>query len=148
MKKVKESYEPLFAPGFHGVPFENLKERLTELLVVPFSNKTRRQLLLQRLLELLEEMETFGDAGIFVEMWIDGSFVTKKEVPNDVDIVIVYATGTDVNQKLKDHDMLAKRYCCDVLLVESADTFTQELYQEVFGKGHDGSQKGMIRVRF
>ena len=79
---MKEEYPPLLEPSFHDVK----SERLEVMFCAPFGNADRRQYLLQRLRVLMREVQ---DLGISYELWIDGSYATEKEDPNDIDILFV-----------------------------------------------------------
>ena len=128
--------------------FSDLRQRLTRLLVEPFPNQARRELLLDNLFVLLEKIEAEGGASIFSEFWIDGSFVTKKEEPNDIDIVVIHATGIQLSRELVDSDSWYSRYRCDIHYVEFGDRPTKGYYQDCFGSDRDNYPKGIIRIRF
>ena len=139
--------KPLFYPGFYDVPLEGLRQHLTRLLVAPFTNRKRRELLLDHLFVLLDKLREDGNAGI-LEVWIDGSFVTEKEEPGDIDIVIVHATGTHVSQELKNHDLWKEKYRCEIHYVEFGNRPLKGFYQEFFGSDRNNRPKGILRVRF
>ena len=143
----KEEYEPLFGPGFHDVSLENLNETLTQLLVEPFPNSKCRADLLQNLFVLIEKIKS-DITRVFLEMWIDGSFVTKKEEPKDIDIVIMYAAGAHVSQELQNHDRWKKIYCCDVYYVEFGNRLLKDYYEDWFGSDRNNCPKGIIRICF
>ncbi len=77
---------PLLEPGFHDYPLENLKESLAALCVKPFVSR-RRELLLDSFIDFICGAESLG---IFTEFWLDGSFLTDKESPNDIDLVLFF----------------------------------------------------------
>jgi hypothetical protein len=116
---------PLFLPGFHDISLLDLKESLTEMLVEPFEGSRRRELLLDRLIALFREASSVC---IITEAWIDGSFVTDKEKPNDVDVVLWYHDVSSISpreqriyRELKDADLMSFRYHCDVYLLKDND---------------------------
>lgn len=89
MEKIE--YPPLLEPGFHK---KNLSD-IEELCVHSFKNTSRRLLIYNhfcRFLDLLNQLH------IHIELWIDGSFVTEKEKPDDIDVV-GFASGNEL-QKL------------------------------------------------
>jgi len=145
-------YTPLFAPGFYAVPFEGLKENLTKLLVSPFADSRCRELLLTHLLALLVEV---SGVCIFTEAWIDGSFVTDKEEPNDVDVVLWYNAASSISprelrtyRELKDNNLMMSHYRCDVYLAKNGDDKLRRYWENWFGKDRTGTQKGIIRIIF
>jgi len=143
-------YTPLFNSGFYDVPSSNLEESLTALLVSPFDDSRHRKLLLNGLLALLAEVK---EVRIFTEAWIDGSFVSDKDEPNDVDVVLWYNTASSISprelrtyRELKDSDLMMFRYCCDVYLGDNGDDALQRYWKNWFGKSRTGQPKGIIRV--
>jgi hypothetical protein len=143
---------PLFESGFYDVTFANIKETLTELLVSPFVGSHRRASLLNHLLTLLAEAR---NVCIFTEAWIDGSFVSDKEVPNDVDVVLWYNAVSSISprelriyRELKDSDLMMFRYTCDVYLAKNGNDTVRRYWKNWFGKDRTGHPKGIIRVIF
>ena len=148
-------HEPLFEPGFYDVPFINIRERLQPLLVDTFTNSKNRDVLLRYLLILLQKAESVR---IFVEAWIDGSFVSKKEEPNDVDVVLLYRGGIYLSslapsaqatyQELQDIKSWKEKYRCDVRLVEVQKDPLKNYYQKLFGNDREQRPKGIVRIIF
>ena len=145
-------YVPLLEPGFYDVSFVNVRQTLTELLVKPFDDSDHRESLLKHLLALLTEV---ADVYIFTEAWIDGSFVTDKEEPNDVDVVLWYNAATSISpgelrtyRELQDGDDMMFRYRCDVYLVKNGNDELRRYWESWFGKDRAGHDKGIIRVVF
>ncbi|MCL2710410.1 MAG: hypothetical protein FWE95_05980 [Planctomycetaceae bacterium] len=145
-------YTPLFGPGFYSVPFGELKESLTKLLVSPFDSFRHRERMLNHLLALLVEVH---GVCIFTEAWIDGSFVTDKEEPNDVDVVLWYNAVSSISprelrtyRELKDSDLMMTHYRCDVYLAKNGNDRLRMYWENWFGKDRTGSPKGIIRVVF
>ena len=139
-------------PGFYDVPFGNVKKALIELLVKPFTDSQHRESLLDRLLALLEEV---ANVCIFTEAWIDGSFVTDKEKPNDVDVVLWYNAASSISprelrtyRELKDSGLVMTHYRCDVYLVQNGNDKLRRYWENWFGKDRAGHNKGIIRVVF
>jgi len=149
---VAMEYAPLLKQGFYDVPSSNLKESLTALLVSPFDDSRQRKLLLKGLLALLAEVK---EVCIFTEAWVDGSFVSDKEEPNDVDIVLWYNTASSISprelrtyRELMDSDLMMYRYCCDVYIEENGDDTARIYWKNWFGQNRTGQPKGIIRVIF
>jgi hypothetical protein len=145
-------YIPLFDSGFYDVPLGNIKESLTELLVNPFDDSQYRELMLNRLLALLEEV---SNVCIFTEAWIDGSFVSDKEKPNDVDIVLWYNAVSSISprelrtyRELKDSSLMMSHYRCDVYLAKNGDDKLRRYWENWFGKDRTGCSKRIIRIVF
>ena len=143
---------PLLEPGFYDVPLGNLKENLTELLVSPFADLQHRKLLLSHLLALFVEV---GNVCVFTEAWIDGSFVTDKKEPNDIDVVLWYNAVSTISprelrtyRELKDSKLMMHHYRCDVYLVKNGNDTLRKYWENWFGKDRTGHPKGIVRVTF
>jgi hypothetical protein len=129
-----------------------LKESLTELLVRPFADSQHRESLLSPLLALLAEVSSVS---IITEVWIDGSFVSDKEKPNDVDIVLWYSAASSISprelrvyRELKDNNLMMSHYRCDVYLAKNGDDKLRRYWENWFGRDRTGQTKGIIRIVF
>ena len=79
-------YEPLLDSGLHECTVQELRERCVE----DFGNDGQgnpedRREIMDRFEEFISKLRAFNTQ---FEVWVDGSFVTEKPQPNDVDIVI------------------------------------------------------------
>lgn len=68
--------------------------RLEALAVSPFSSSLRRGMLFHELGRLHQDLVAIGAT---CELWIDGSFLTEKPEPDDID-VLFWAYATDMQQ--------------------------------------------------
>ena len=81
MAYSEPTYPPIFPPGFVEVTVEALEERF----VAPgFDTPLRRRLTTQVRLFVTE----LARLGVHGDVWIDGSYATKKPDPRDVDVVL------------------------------------------------------------
>ncbi len=144
--------QPLLKPGFHDLLLDDLKESLSALCVQPFENRYRREELLDRFLDFLRESQSLG---IFTELWLDGSFLTDKESPNDIDLVLFfeslpYQSFSPREQKayreLTDVDRVKSRFGCDVYFVRAGKPEHQRYWRGLFGFSRDGVPKGIVRI--
>lgn len=87
MKKIE--YPPLLEPGLH----EKNLNAIEELCVHSFKNKSKRLLIYNKFCEFLDLLVQLH---IHIELLIDGSFVTEKEEPDDIDVV-GFANGDELN---------------------------------------------------
>jgi hypothetical protein len=76
-----EEFPPLLEPGLQKMS----TEALMKLVVSGFPESRRRPELWKNLLEIIEKIKT---AGLTCEIWVDGSFLTSKLDPDDVDFVV------------------------------------------------------------
>ena len=77
----EQDYPPLMRMGVHKVSVNEIET----MCVSDFPDSTTRSEIFGRLRTLLDLLTT---TGIQAELWIDGSFVTIKENPGDVDLVL------------------------------------------------------------
>lgn len=77
----KEEFPPLLEPGFHVTTLADLRSGC--VTAFPLS-KSRAQIMdgLEKFVDMLRSEGIVGD------LWIDGSFMTQKLDPEDVDIVL------------------------------------------------------------
>jgi hypothetical protein len=91
-----------------------------------------------------------------VEVVVNGSFVTAKPDPNDVDLIVVLSAEHDFSRDLppSEYKLLSKRrlreagYPFDVLVVARGSTAHEkalQLFQRI--RDRDDLTKGLLRVR-
>lgn len=78
---MKEEFPPIFPPGFHPLTIEQLEE----VCVSRFNGSETRREILDGLKGVISKL---NEVGIKSEVWINGSFTTLKENPEDVDIAV------------------------------------------------------------
>lgn len=142
----KREFPNLLSPGFHHFAIDDLEP----MFVTPFIASTRRVLLLRGLLDFIDDVTKLGIVG---ELWFDGSFVTQKTDPDDVDLVVVFdhavMNSLDPYQQRKAihlfHQPFAKaHYNCDVYCVPGDDMVMVSYWRGWFGFQRDGrSPKGI-----
>lgn len=73
-------YEPLLKQGFHELSLEKLEE----ICVSNFPDSETRLTIFNNIKTLFSEIE---EQNLSLEIWLNGSFFTKKLNPNDCDLV-------------------------------------------------------------
>ena len=93
-------------------------------------------------------------SGLFESLLIDGSFVTAKPAPNDIDVIAVLRPGHDFEcdlpvseYALVSRAMLARRFRFDVIIAER-DSVVYKTYVDVFSLVREatGLRKGLVRM--
>lgn len=144
---MKVEYPSLYPPGFHDVDVL----RLEESCIAAFSGPSRehRQHLLDRFKAFLSALRATGLRG---SVWVDGSFTTEKEDPEDVDILIVFdsASVSTANfaelQQLFDRTVAKLRYKCDVYAVGKDDQVGVSYWRGWYGFDRNDIPKGIVRI--
>ncbi|MFJ2329549.1 DUF6932 family protein [Pseudomonas sp. NPDC087690] len=77
----KTDFPALLAPGMHPLTLESLHE----LAVAPFPNDSRRAELYDKLRLWTNALHVSGVRGT---LWLDGSFLTEKVGPSDIDCIL------------------------------------------------------------
>jgi hypothetical protein len=96
------------------------------------------------------------DIGIKCEVWIDGSFVTQKPEPADIDVA-VFADPNDVNNlSIGKQNLLMMlfgnnnetklRYKCDVYFLLNDNTDLRSYWRGWFGFSREEKPKGIARL--
>ncbi|WP_059844603.1 DUF6932 family protein [Burkholderia thailandensis] len=151
---AKPDFPPLLQPGMHNMTIDELHA----LAVAPFGGDVRRQELYQNLTRWCGALQALGIAGT---LWLDGSFLTEKPSPGDIDCVLWYPRW--VNGLLNDTPAL-RQQVGNLLDKASAESifgldlylempppdgvFHQEAYwRGVLGFGHDRvTAKGFAEI--
>ena len=141
-------FEPLLEPGIHDFT----KETLEQHFVYAFALQGRRKYLFERFGFLLEKVE---EVGMAFEVWVNGSFVTKKEEPDDIDIAFFF----DPNQlptlppekfalfnEVRNIELSKYRYNCDVRFVPNNDMNNRSYWRGWFGYTRSEKVKGFARI--
>ncbi len=110
-----------------------------------------RPRLLVKLLDYIRELRT---TELAVALVVDGSFVTSKDEPNDIDCVLVLRADHDLSVNLRpfEYNVLSrrrvrKRYAFDVLVArENSPELLEyvEFFQQI--RGETGRRKGIVKV--
>lgn len=145
---VKPDYPPLFAPGFHDVE----EGRLDELFIDPFPEKSVRKDLVENLRSLLDVIRGIG---INAEVWLDGSFTTKKPNPADIDIVIYFdpneLQALDLKrqktlEELADNNRSRMKYKCDLYFALNNRQELRSYWRGWFSFNRAEEPKGIARI--
>lgn len=80
---TKKEFPPLLEPGLHSFEVSELEA----LTVSNFPNSSRRVELFNALLSFLQSLSGLGILG---NLWVDGSFLTEKEEPADIDALFEF----------------------------------------------------------
>jgi hypothetical protein len=116
-----------------------------------FQGSDRRPRLWARLVEFMREASLSGAVQMVV---IDGSFVTTKPDPNDIDLVLVLPASHDFSADLPgaQYDILAqkrvrKRFGFDILVVKNGSESMDQavaFFQQV--RQQPGVRKGLLEI--
>ena len=137
----------LLPAGLHDCSLVELQARFGN-----FQGTDRRPRLLDRLRELVVALQR---SGLFEALLVDGSFVTDKAAPNDVDLIAVLRPGHDFERDLPMSEyalvscaMLRRRFGFDVMVAESGSAL-YETYVEFFSRVREAPdlRKGILRLR-
>ena len=114
---------PLLAPGGHLVSLSEIHTRFVQGV----RNEVHREKLFLGLEELVQRLLL---AEIPCEFWVDGSFLTEKEFPDDIDIFIL--VDSDVNDSL---DEEKTRLLLDINTGYSPIGMDAQVYT-IYNRGH------------
>lgn len=84
----KEDFPALLEPGLHRIT----TDRLFAVAVDAFPGNEKRESLYQSLSMWIASL---GAAGVTGTLWLDGSFLTSKPEPSDIDIVLWHPRWRD-----------------------------------------------------
>jgi hypothetical protein len=149
----KPEYRALFAAGLHALTIEELERDC----VLGFTLSTTRQVIFRNLLHVVAELT---DNRIVGELLIDGSFITTKINPRDVDLVLCVSSelydGCSAGQRSVfnwfESEALRADYRCDgYISVEwpaahplyAEGIATRNYWLTFFGHTREGHEKGI-----
>jgi hypothetical protein len=148
-------------PGIHDCTFTELEAIFGKNLWIPGDDpETRHETLCPNRGRLCDRLGDYlgraRQVGIIVQVLVDGSFVTSKADPNDIDLIVVLPADHDMSGELspQEYNLLSKRrlrsenYPFDVFVAPDGSL----IYHEVLGlfckvKGRTDLKKGLLRVR-
>jgi hypothetical protein len=146
MSSVME-FPPLLTGGFCDIAESDFER----LFVMPF-NSTTREGLCAKFREWLGAIKAIP---VPLEIWIDGSFVTYKPNPRDIDILCIYdkddadALGSEYAERL---DWLLwigsvkATYGCHVIPMQRGLVDLYNYWFKMFGYNRSGESKGIFRI--
>lgn len=117
---VKTEFPPLLAPGMHRMQLADV----WRLCVCDFPLSATRPRIMRGLERLISYMNRMGITG---ELWLDGSFLTQKIDPDDVDMALRLQSAFSDNVTLDqdaflrwfaDDDLKPRFYCDTYVFVE------------------------------
>ena len=136
----------LLPPGVHDCTLEEVATRFGR-----FQSSDRRSRLFAALRAFLDELRR---SGIFEALLINGSFVTAKAAPNDIDLILVLRTSHSFREDLPPlaYNLVRpakarKRWGFDVVVAKAdseAYVAAVDLFQQV--RNEPGRKKGLLRI--
>lgn len=150
---TKPDYSALLKPGLHQLTVQDL----FDLAVAPFPNDGQRALLFSKFSVWQTQIQQIGLKGV---IWIDGSFLTEKPGPSDIDCVFwkpywsnpINATDAsrELVKRLFDHATARTLFGLDFYyeLPDPSDLIHREAYWKgFFGYCHDRvTAKGFAEI--
>jgi len=144
-------HAPLYEPGIHRVTLDALEQTA----VSPYPGSGRRAILFRNLGQWLEALKARGVTG---RCWLDGSFLTAKLEPGDIDLVLfpnplqVAPTAQVIAelQRLLDQPYAHASFELDVYIVDPTSPKAVEAsayWRGWFGFCRDGvTAKGIVEI--
>ena len=107
----------------------------------------QRKILMRGLLDAVSNLEIAGVKTI----WINGSFVTSKKEPNDIDGCWEYNPSVNINVLdpvfLGGRAEMKKKYGLDFFIANYIEAGSGLPFPKFFQKNRDGLQKGILVVK-
>jgi hypothetical protein len=137
----------LLPPGIYDSSLEEIAERFGT-----FQLSDRRPRFHEKLQAFLQQVRSINLA---IGVILNGSFITRKADPNDIDLILVLPISHDLRAELApmaynvlSRRRVSRRYGFDVLVARENTREYMEYttdFQRVRGQPH--LQKGMLRIR-
>lgn len=149
---MKPDYPPLLSPGRHTISLQEIER----IAVLAYPNNNRRKDMFELFLVWLNELRSIGVSGT---LWIDGSFLTAKPDPSDIDCILWNPTTNSpltseqelIAAKLTDQAIAHATYGLDFYLelpANADEEFHKKSYwMGILGFGHDRkTAKGFAEI--
>ena len=146
---VKEEFSALLPAGIHSQSLTDLEK----LCLIAFPESGRRPVLFDGLNRFINQLQSMGIVG---SLWIDGSFLTSKSDPTDIDVVLLFddsninALSQDVQAQLTqllDKANAMQRYGIDIYIIDRSDIRWSAYWRGFFGFCRDGrTPKGIAEI--
>lgn len=137
--------EGLLPQGVHPCTMKELEDRFGR-----FQRSDRRIRLTRCLAAYLSELR---QAGFVSRVVVDGSYVTSKDEPDDIDLIVVLRSSHDFASNLRpaDYNIVSKKrvkkeYGFDVMVVPE-DSRALDEYLSFFQRTREGRTKGVLEVQ-
>ena len=147
---MSKDHPPLLSPGLHPMTMREVYQ----VCVEPFNSPEHREYLYGRLESFFAHLTQLG---LDYRAWLDGSFLSEKPEPADIDLVIICREAhinslspgvqdalVDIFSRYRKDTKL--RYGCDVYLMIAGDSQREQYWRDLFGSDRSGSSKGIIEV--
>ncbi|WP_310601463.1 DUF6932 family protein [Desulfobulbus sp.] len=142
--------EPLFPPGIIDTTIEHIEE----MCVANFPGNKMRAYIFQRFLGYIEALR--GVNAMF-HVWVDGSFVTTKQEPGDIDLFIWFnADAIDsladkdkrvLHTLLRDRPFVKAQYSVDIYYGVHGDVNARMYWRGCYGYTRETEQpKGIPQI--
>jgi len=121
---------------------------LDEIATVYGRSNDRRKFLMRGLREAAENLEQAGVKRI----WVNGSFITDKDEPNDIDGCWEYNDSMDLNAldpvflSMNSREEVKKKYGLDFFIAQQVEGRSGKPFPKFFQVNRDGEAKGIIVV--
>ncbi|KAF0250043.1 MAG: hypothetical protein FD167_554 [bacterium] len=142
------------------IPIGITKMRLDEFeewVKTSFKDSEYRQNLLNYFKEVIKKIQVFRFS---FEVWVDGSYLTEKPEPDDIDLLIIISRRL-VNKLSQDRqDELYNKYFsiegksnikhlykCDINFMYKEDEKRRTFWLDLFGYSRDKKPKGIISIK-
>ena len=142
MSKTIE-FPPLLPDGLHARTMDQINEECVDA----FPDSESRPDLIGGLRIVLETLRSVGIQGT---LWIDGSFVTEKPNPNDIDVLLYIPNGEELLEMAKSEledfrDRCMHEHRCHIFFT-SDEARRDGYWRNQFGQSRDGEPKGIITM--
>lgn len=133
-------------PGIHDASLDEVETRFGR-----FKSNERRIELFSKLRQYVAELSTWGH---IKEVLLDGSFVSSKECPDDIDMIVVYKEDFDIAAEVAPSEYnclkssrVRSMYGFDVFVAFPGDA-TYQKFKAFFEQDTTqvGLTKGLVRI--
>lgn len=142
-------YPALLDQGFHAMTLEELGD----VCVNGFQNNEHRRELWSRFERFLRRLRS---TGLDYELWVNGSFLTQKREPADIDVVVFYdpqavnslgdSEKATIRHLFEQPRVTKLRYRTHAFFAPKIDAKALSYWQRWFGRDRSNNPKGIVKL--
>jgi hypothetical protein len=141
-----DEFKPILPSGIHCMNLEDFRVKFVE----EFPQSAGRRLIFDKFLQFLKHMLSLG---VITELWLNGSFVTEKPEPGDIDAVAFYdahkVNSLQDSEKrfLKNIAYIQLNYSTDVRFADRDNKNLRSYWRGWYGFSRNEQPKGFVCLK-
>jgi hypothetical protein len=140
-----DEFDPILPAGIHCMTLEEFRFKFVD----QFSYSTRRRLIFDKFSQFLDKVLSVK---FVTELWLNGSFITEKPEPGDIDVVAFYDESKSnrlddsFRDFLRDIEFIQLNFLTDIRFSSNNENW-KSYWRGWYGFSRDQKPKGFVRLK-